>query len=150
MLKGMATTIGHLFRPNFNGGYPYTPKVLPERARMSFALGFGEDGTPLCKSCGVCERSCPDGAIRIVSSKREDGPGRVLERFEVDLGLCMYCGLCVETCPSAGIVHTGHFEVSTPDRDATHLILWATGGERELPAHGVPAQPAPPTGAVAT
>ncbi|MDZ4170159.1 MAG: 4Fe-4S binding protein [Coriobacteriia bacterium] len=132
----MASTITHLFRPNFNGGYPDTPKVLPERSRMSLALAFGENGLPLCKACGLCERSCPDAAIRIVTNKREDGPGRVLDSFEIDLGLCMYCGLCVEVCPAAGIMHTGHFEVSTPDRADTRLTLWpATVATRPAPAN---------------
>ncbi len=120
----MATTFGHLLRPNFNGDYPATPKVLPERARMSLKLRLDDDGVPLCKSCGLCERSCPDRAIHIVSSKREDGPGRVLERFEVDMGLCMYCGLCVEMCPSAGLEPSGDFEVATARKEDTHRVLW--------------------------
>lgn len=125
MLKGMATTMSHLFRPTFNAGYPYTPKVLPERSRSSFVLCFNDDGEPLCKSCGLCERSCPDHAISIASEKRENGPGRSLRRFEIDLGLCMYCGLCVELCPSSGIGHAGRFETATPDRADTVLVLFS-------------------------
>lgn len=125
MLKGMATTFSHLLRPTFNAGYPGTPKVLPERARSSFTLPRNEDGVPLCKSCGLCERSCPDSAITITSSKREDGPGRILERFEIDLGVCMYCGICVESCPSTGLAHTGEFEHATPRREDTVMVLYA-------------------------
>lgn len=124
MLKGMATTISHLFKPTFNAGYPYTEKVLPERSRSSFALPLGDDGSPLCRSCMLCERSCPTGAITITAAKREDGPGRVLERFEIDLGLCMYCGLCVEHCPASGLHHTGEFETATPVRPDTLLVLY--------------------------
>lgn len=124
MLKGMATTISHLWRPNFNAGYPGAPKVLPPRSRSSFELPTGEDGVPLCRSCQLCERSCPDDAISIVSSKREDGPGRVLESFEIDLGLCMYCGICVESCTFTGIRHTGAFENDTPLRAETVLVLY--------------------------
>ncbi len=120
----MATTLSHLFRPNFNEGYPYVRKELPERSRMSLELRLAADGSPVCRSCRVCERACPDRAIRIVSRARDDGPGQVLERFEVDLGLCMCCGLCVEMCPSSGLAPSGHFEVATPDRRSTRLVLW--------------------------
>lgn len=90
MLKGMGTTIRHLFLPTFNAGYPDTPKTLPERSRSSFRLPMGEDGVPLCKSCMLCANSCPVGAILIESEKTEGGPGRTLTGFEIDLGLCMY------------------------------------------------------------
>lgn len=129
MLKGMATTISHLWRPNFNAGYPGTPKVLPTRSRSSFELPMGEDGAPLCRSCLLCERSCPDGAIKITSSKREDAPGRMLERFEIDLGLCMYCGICVEYCTFTGLRHTGAFENDTPLRSETVLVLFERDSE---------------------
>jgi NADH-quinone oxidoreductase subunit I len=134
MLKGMLTTIRHVFRPTFNAGYPGVPRVLPGRSRSSFELPVGDDGTPLCKSCLLCERNCPDAAIRITSSKREDGPGRILERFEIDLGLCMYCGICVETCPSSGLRHTGLFEHATPERSDTLLVLFS----RDTVATGSP------------
>ncbi len=124
MFKGMATTIRHLFLPTFNADYPNTPKVLPSRSRSSFELPLGDDGAPLCKSCMLCARSCPDSAIIIESSKREDGPGRVLERFVIDLGLCMYCGICVESCGSAGLRHTGAFESATPWLSETTLVLY--------------------------
>lgn len=128
MFKGMATTIGHLFRPTFNAGYPGVPKVLPERSRSSFTLLFDENGAPVCKSCMLCAKSCPDGAITIESDKREDGPGRELRRFTIDLGLCMYCGLCVDNCSSAGLAHTGDFENATPERVDTLLVLYEREG----------------------
>lgn len=136
LFKGMATTMSHLFRPTFNAGYPDTPKVLPERSRSSFALARDDSGAWLCKSCGLCERNCPDGAIRIRSSKREDGPGRVLEHFEIDLGLCMYCGICVEACPSVALKHTGVFENDVPDRADTVLVLYSDEGPAGVSAKG--------------
>lgn len=128
MLRGMGVTIRHAFRPSPNDRYPYRPKVLPPRARSSFALPADEAGEASCKSCGLCAKSCPDHAITIESHKREDGPGRVLDRFEIDLGLCMYCGLCVENCPSSGLAHSGHFETSATMRDDTILVLYPSPG----------------------
>ncbi len=66
------------------------------------------------QGCTLCAKSCPNSAITIETEKREDAPGRVLTKFEIDLGLCMYCGICVENCPSNGLRHTGDFENASP------------------------------------
>jgi len=124
MAKGMITTFKHLFKPAITIQYPDVKRPLPERSRMSFALATDENGEPQCKSCLLCEKSCPDDAIKIESEKREDGPGRVLTKFTIDLGRCMYCGICVEHCSTNGLKHTGEFENSTPERSGTMLVLF--------------------------
>jgi len=134
LAKGMATVMRHLLKPSVTIGYPWEPRVLPARSRSSFALPVDENGVPYCKSCGLCERSCPDNAITIVSEKREDGPGRVLRHFEIDLGVCMYCGNCVESCPSSGLRHTGDFETATPRREDTLLVLYDASAPQSSPS----------------
>ncbi len=69
--KGMVTTFKHLFKPTFTIQYPNVKRPLPERSRMSFALGIDESGAPQCKACLLCEKSCPDDAIKIDSEKVE-------------------------------------------------------------------------------
>ena len=128
MAKGMANTLRHMLRPSVTGAYPWGPRVLPERSRMSFALELDEHGLPRCKACLLCERSCPDGAIRITSESRTDGPGKVLTGFEIDLGLCMYCGICVENCTSSGLRHTGEFENCSADVEDMQLVLYRADG----------------------
>jgi NADH-quinone oxidoreductase subunit I len=156
MAKGMATTLRHMLRPSITGKYPWGPRPLPERSRMSFALEFDEHGEPRCKACLLCEKSCPDGAIRITSEKNEDGPGRVLTGYEIDLGLCMYCGICVESCTSSGLRHTGDFETCAPTRDAMTLVLYRAQGRPHAPLDETPAgadvepSPAGPEGGAAT
>ena len=74
--KGMVTTFKHLFKPTFTIQYPNVKRQLPERSRMSFALGIDESGAPQCKACLLCEKSCPDDAIIIESESvkaRRDG-----------------------------------------------------------------------------
>jgi formate hydrogenlyase subunit 6/NADH:ubiquinone oxidoreductase subunit I len=122
--KGMATTLRHFLRPAITEQYPSYRRELPPRARMGFTLTMAEDGSPKCKACMLCERSCPDDAIKIESAKRVDGPGRVLTGFSIDLGRCMYCGLCVEQCNSDGLHHTCDFESAVTTRAETMLVLY--------------------------
>ncbi len=124
MAKGMMTTLRLLLDGSVTVQYPKVKRVLPERSRTSFGLPLGEDGTPLCKACMLCAKSCPNAAITMETEKRHDAPGRSITRFEIDLGLCMYCGICVENCPSNGIRHTGEYENASPWRDDMTLILF--------------------------
>jgi len=45
-----------------------------------------------CAGCGVCEQSCPTGAIRVIEGKATVNPS-----------LCNDCGVCVEACPGEAI-----------------------------------------------
>ena len=142
--KGMVTTFKHLFKPTFTIQYPNVKRPLPERSRMSFALGTDESGAPQCKACLLCEKSCPDDAIKIDSEKVEGVPGRVLTRFAIDLGRCMYCGLCVEQCSTQGLRHTGDFENSVVTREETVLVLYAATPESLAAARPLE-EPSPPS-----
>jgi ferredoxin len=42
-----------------------------------------------CSLCGVCEKSCPYGAIH------QDKEAKILE---IDEEKCFHCGLCVTRC----------------------------------------------------
>jgi len=139
--KGMATTFKHLFTPAFTIQYPDVRRSLPERSRMSLALGTDESGAPQCKACLLCEKSCPVEAITIDSEKLEGVPGRVLTRFAVDLGRCMNCGICVENCTSQGLRNTGAFENAVTSREETVLVLYQAAADSSQPA--TPLDPEP-------
>ncbi len=49
----------------------------------------------LCKSCGLCEKSCVYGAIEV---KHEAETGVL-----VDEDRCYGCGLCVSVCPTRAL-----------------------------------------------
>ena len=53
-----------------------------------------------CRRCGLCERSCPAGAI-------SSGGGR----FEIDLAKCIRCFCCHELCPHGAVVLRRSFPV---------------------------------------
>ena len=138
MAKGMLTTLRFLLEGPVTEQYPYVKRALPERSRSSFALPLAEDGAPLCKGCMLCAKSCPNHAITMETEKREDGPGRVLTKFEIDLGLCMYCGICVENCASDGLRHTGSYENASFLRDEMTLVLFE--GTATTPLDEAPAE----------
>lgn len=49
----------------------------------------------LCTACGLCERCCAYGAIRL--------DARAGNKARVDPSVCTGCGLCVSTCPPEAI-----------------------------------------------
>ena len=48
----------------------------------------------LCKSCGICKKNCPAGAI---DGEIKQGP------FQINIDKCIRCGLCYSKCPFKAI-----------------------------------------------
>ena len=69
--------------------------------------------TPKGIACGICQMNCPNGTIKVLSSKitTEDGKTkRVLDKYMYDLGSCTFCQLCVITCPHDALEFVPDFE----------------------------------------
>jgi NAD(P)H-quinone oxidoreductase subunit I len=94
LLKGLALTFQHLFRPPLTVQYPEEKLVISRRERGNELVWFPER----CTGCATCAKSCPQGNIEIVTHSG-DTNNYVVDKFEVDTGRCMFCGLCVESCP---------------------------------------------------
>lgn len=105
LLKGMAVTMRHFFKPKITVQFPEESTPKSARFRGVHALRRYPNGEERCIACKLCEAVCPALAITIDSEEREDGSRRTT-RYEIDLFKCIYCGFCEESCPVDSIVET--------------------------------------------
>jgi ferredoxin len=74
-----------------------------------------------CTACGVCVRSCPNGALRLDRPESETGPFRLVS----SLALCEDCGRCTSFCPEGVLLRTGAVDWARLIDDASQTV--ATG-----------------------
>src|SRR3954453_2018723 len=115
--KGMLTTISHLVKPPVTIQYPEERLDMPiwtrGRPRLIYELDTGD---LRCTACGACALACPVDVIKIEQHPAQ-GKGKVMDRFDLDMGGCIECALCVEACPFRAIVMAPDFEFGTYDRE---------------------------------
>ena len=85
-----------------------------------------ENGVSKCTACTLCEKTCPNGTIKIKTEMITTDDGKKKRRlvdYQYDLGDCMFCQLCVNACNFGAIKFTNDFENATFGRDALVLHL---------------------------
>jgi NADH-quinone oxidoreductase chain I len=95
ILKGLAVTIRHLFRHASVSQYPEQRLNISRRSRGNELVWSREK----CTGCATCAKSCPQGAIEIVTATNMKENKYDVTQYRVDTGYCIQCGLCVEACP---------------------------------------------------
>jgi len=110
--RGMAVTLGHIFKEPATINYPFEKGPLSPRFRGEHALRRYASGEERCIACKLCEAVCPAQAITIEAEERSDGARRTT-RYDIDMTKCIYCGFCQEACPVDAIVEGPNFEFST-------------------------------------
>jgi NADH-quinone oxidoreductase subunit I len=116
--RGMMTTLWHFFfaKP-VTLQYPEERIELPPWTRGRPRLIYEVDSGDLrCTACGACALACPVDVIKIEQHPAV-GKGKVLDRFDLDMGGCIECALCVEACPFRAIVMAPDFEFGAYDRE---------------------------------
>lgn len=103
--KGMLVTLKHLARRPITVQYPEERLAVSRRARGNELVWYPDR----CTGCDTCAKACPQGEIKLVTTKGE-GDRRIVERFEIDGGHCIFCGLCVESCPFNALALSQKYE----------------------------------------
>ncbi|MFC1967043.1 NuoI/complex I 23 kDa subunit family protein [Chloroflexota bacterium] len=106
ILKGMTVTIKHLFRHPTVSQYPEQRLNISRRTRGNELIWNAER----CTGCGTCAKSCPLGAIEIVTETSLEDNKYLVEKYRIDTGYCIQCGLCVESCPYNALYLSYNFE----------------------------------------
>ena len=129
LATGMKSTWKEYFTPKSTEQYPENRKTtlhVAKRHRGRLVMLRDENGAVKCTACTLCEKTCPNGTIKITSqmvTNEEGKKKRQLVDYRYDLGDCMFCQLCVNACNFGAIEFTNDFENSTFDRDALVLHL---------------------------
>ena len=93
--KGLTVTIKHLLRHPTVSQYPEQRLNTSRRIRGNELIWDKKE----CTGCATCAKTCPQGAINIVTSANPINNKYEVEKYQVDTGYCIQCGLCVEVCP---------------------------------------------------
>ena len=130
LLKGMRVTNHYFFHPKeiVTERYPENRDKLKmfKRFKGEVIMPHNENNEHKCTGCGICEISCPNGSIEIITKKilKQDGKTkRVIDKHIYHLGMCTFCGLCIKSCPSDAIVFGNEFEHAVFDRTKLTKVL---------------------------
>ena len=136
LLTGMDITMGEYATPKVAEQYPENRKTqhVAERHRGRLVMVVDENGKNKCSACTLCEKTCPNGSIKITSTMVTTADGKkkkLLQDYQYDLGDCMFCQLCVNACNFGAIKFVNDFENAVFDRNALiqHLNIAPTEEE---------------------
>lgn len=125
LATGLKVTMKEYLTPKSTEQYPENRKTtlhVAKRHRGRLVFKRNEDGSYKCTACTLCEKTCPNGSIKIASkliADEETGKKKkVLVDYRYDLGDCMFCQLCTNACNFDAIEFTNDFENSTFSRES--------------------------------
>lgn len=141
LVRGMKVTGRYFISPReiVTQRYPENRAQLKmfDNFKGELILTHDENNQHSCTACGNCERKCPNGTIKITSSRvqGEDGRAkRVLDTYTYHLGMCTFCGLCVPACEENAIVFGNGFEHAVFDKTKLTRTLNKPGSTSKVKA----------------
>ena len=149
LATGLKVTLKEYLTPKATEQYPENRKTtlhVAKRHRGRLVFKRDAEGNSLCTACTLCEKTCPNGSIKIVSEMvTDEATGKKKKQlvdYQYNLGDCMFCQLCTNACNFGAIEFTNDFENSVFDRDALVLHLdkehYAGGSLPQLIDGGAP------------
>jgi NADH-quinone oxidoreductase subunit I len=146
MLRGLRTTVKHLFEKPVTIEYPDVKRPVFQRFRGRHELKRHANGLERCIGCSLCAAACPADAIYVVPAENSDeerySPGERYARvYEINMIRCIYCGFCEEACPVDAIVLEHNYEISSYSREAMiytkdMLLVPTPPGGQDVPQKG--------------
>lgn len=125
LLTGFKVTGKEFFTKKVTEQYPDNRDTLEISPRFRGRLVMPDPQK--CIACGLCQISCPNDTIKVVSELEVDEEtGRKRKKlvsYDYDLGACMFCQLCVNACPHDAIEFSQEFENAVYDREHLKLTL---------------------------
>lgn len=87
--------------------------------------------TQKCTGCGLCIKSCPYNAIKLVDSPHQVESGRTVNQLAViDIEKCTYCGACVEACKRYDAIVLEKKEVKSQEDIKNYKNVWVYAEQR--------------------
>lgn len=124
LIAGLGITIKAFIKPTMTVQYPRATNYIPPRFRGHTELARDpETGTTTCIVCGICEKNCPSGCIKVYGEKPEGGKKKVLTKYLLNFTFCSLCGICVEICPTRSLIFSNEYNLAGFSREDFHYDL---------------------------